>query len=127
MAPKRILVIDDNDDCIVLIKLVLEYEFEWQVLTACNGKEGISIAKSELPDVILLDIIMPGLDGLDVYELLKLNITTCLIPIIFMTAMNLIETTLKRQIFEKAKVITKPLNIYQLSNQLSEVLENHNH
>jgi CheY-like chemotaxis protein len=126
MLPKRLLVIDDNDDCIVLIKSVLEYKSDWQVVTASNGREGIAIAQSELPDVILLDIRMPDLDGLDVYELLKLNLMTCVIPIIFITAIDPIKPTFM-QIPEKVNVITKPLNISQLFYQISEVLENHNH
>jgi CheY-like chemotaxis protein len=127
MTSKRILVIDDNDDCITLIKSILEYESDWQIVTASNGREGIAIAQSELPDVILLEIIMPDLNGLDVYELLKLDITTCLIPIMFMTAIEPIGRILKLQITENVKVITKPLNIVQLSHQLGEVLEDYSY
>jgi CheY-like chemotaxis protein len=127
MTSKCVLVIDDNDDCITLVKSVLEYETDWQIVTASNGREGIAIAQSELPDVILLDIIMPDLNGLDVYELLKSDITTCLIPIMFMTAIDPIGRILKLQIPDNVKVITKPLNIDQLSHQLSEVLEDYSY
>ncbi len=127
MTSKCILVIDDNDDCISLVKSVLEYETEWQVVTASNGREGIAIAQSDLPDIILLDIVMPDLNGLDVYELLKLDITTCLIPIMFMTAIEPIGRILKLQIPKNVKVIVKPFDIDQLSPQLSEVLEDYSY
>ncbi|MGL6342381.1 MAG: response regulator [Waterburya sp.] len=127
MTSKCVLVIDDNDDCITLVKFILEYETDWQVIAASNGREGIAKAQLELPDVILLDIIMPDLNGLDVYESLKLDITTCLIPIMFMTAIKPIGSTLKLQIPKNVKVISKPFNIYLLSNQLSEVSENYSY
>ncbi|MGL5942997.1 MAG: response regulator [Waterburya sp.] len=127
MTSKCILVIDDNDDCITLVKSVLEYETDWQIVTASSGREGITIAQLELPDIILLDIVMPDLNGLDVYELLKLDITTCLIPIMFMTAIDPIGKILKLQIPGNVKVISKPFDIYQLSHQLSEVLENYSY
>ncbi|MGL5795593.1 MAG: response regulator [Waterburya sp.] len=124
MTSKCVLVIDDYDDCMSLIKSVLEYETDWRIVTASSGREGIAIAQSELPDVILLDIIMPDLNGLDVYQLLKLDITTCLIPIVFMTAIDPIGRILKLQIPKNVKVISKPFNIDQLSYQISKVLEN---
>ena len=88
MANKRLLVIDDNEDSRILVKFALEMNQKWQVATAKDGIEGITKAETERPDVILLDFIMPNLDGLSVYEVLKSNLFTCSIPIIFVTAMT---------------------------------------
>ena len=120
MTPKKILIVDDNDDCTTLVKFVLEYETNWQVLIASNGRQGIVLAQSEQPDAILLDIVMPDLNGLDVYKLLKSDVITNFIPIIFMTAMIPIGNILKLQNTENIEVITKPLNIEKLSGQLSK-------
>ena len=70
-APKqRILVIDDEPDIRRTLKMTLEYE-GYEVLTAGSGNEGLERARSERPDAVLLDIKMPGLDGLEVLERLK--------------------------------------------------------
>ncbi|MGF1591379.1 MAG: response regulator [Pleurocapsa sp.] len=120
MASKQILVIDDNDDCTALIKCVLESETNWDIVTASNGKEAIVLANYIRPDVILLDIVMPDLNGLDVYRLLKSALTTCFIPIIFMTAMNPIVPILELQMTENVKIVTKPMNIDQLQSLISK-------
>jgi two-component system nitrogen regulation response regulator NtrX len=67
---QRILVIDDEPDIRKTLKMTLEYE-GYEVLTAGSGNEGLESARSERPDAILLDIKMPGLDGLEVLERLK--------------------------------------------------------
>jgi len=68
----RILVIDDEPDIRKTLKMTLEYE-GYEILTAANGNEGLDRARSERPDAILLDIKMPGLDGLEVLERLKVQ------------------------------------------------------
>ncbi len=124
MAYKKILVIDDNDDYTALIKLVLEAETDWQIATASSGKEAIVLANYIQPDAILLDIVMPDLNGLDVYRLLKSSLTTYFIPIIFMTAMVPFAEILELQITESVKIVTKPMNIDQLQSLISEEMRN---
>ena len=87
MATRRLLLIEDNGDNRMSIAFALESKTDWKVLTAIDGIEGISKAETERPDVILLDLVMPDLDGLTVYEVLKSNLFTCTIPVIFITAM----------------------------------------
>ena len=118
MANKQLLIIDDNEDSRILVKFALEMNQKWQVSTAKDGIEGITKAETERPDVILLDFIMPNLDGLSVYEVLKSNLFTCSIPIIFMTAMtqNKILTRLENTLAEA--VITKPFDLFQLDSLL---------
>jgi len=87
MAAKyRLLVIDDEEDFCYFVKNNLEDTGEFDVLTANNGEQGIAIAKEASPDLILLDIIMPGVSGTEVAEVLLKDPQTRQIPIIFLTA-----------------------------------------
>src|SRR3954453_6107060 len=85
MPSNRILIIDDEDDIREVASLTLE-EAGFEVLTAANGPEGIERAAAERPDAILLDVMMPGMDGPATLARLRDNDSTRNIPIIFLTA-----------------------------------------
>ena len=123
MIPKCVLLIDDDDDFTTLMELIFEKDPDWQIITAIKAKEGIFKAQLEQPDVILLDIMMPNLNGLDVYKILKSDLTTCTIPIIFVTSMTPLAEILEWQITEDVEVITKPFDILELPNQLNELYD----
>lgn len=84
---KKILIIDDEEYFCRALKKGLELKTDFQVLTAVKGADGIRLAKAQKPDVILLDIMMPGMDGTEVAETLLEDPATASIPIIFVTAM----------------------------------------
>ncbi|MFA5404829.1 MAG: response regulator transcription factor [Ignavibacteria bacterium] len=90
MAKKKmiydILVVDDEKDIVDILKYNLEKENEFNVITAFNGKEAIEKAVSEKPNLIILDIMMPELNGFDVCKRLKIDPITSKIPVIFLTA-----------------------------------------
>ena len=91
MEPEKIkiLAIDDNPDNLISIKALIREAFsEALVFTALSGEEGIGIAVDEDPDVILLDIVMPGMDGFDVCEKLKADKKLRDIPVVFVTAIK---------------------------------------
>ena len=121
ISRKCILLIDDDDDFTYIVKFLFEHDSNWKVLTTSNGKEGIAIAESEQPDIILLDVIMPKLDGFAVYKLLKNNLFTCTIPIIFVTAQAFILERVKSRISSNVLVITKPLDVLELPDRLNEL------
>lgn len=121
MKLKSLLIIDDNDDYNTLVKIVLELNTGWKIITASKGKEGITKAKLQQPDVILLDMVMPELNGLDVYKLLKSNWSTCSIPIIFLTAMVMTKEIINSQITEDVQIIIKPFDIMELENEVIQV------
>ena len=123
MAAKHILLIDDNEDNRVLIKFALEAYTDWKVLTATDGIKGITKAKIERPDVILLDFIMPGLDGLTVCEVLKSNLFTCGIPVIFVTAMVQHIAIAQMENSLAVGVITKPIDIIHLDSQIAKICQ----
>ncbi|OGD19968.1 MAG: hypothetical protein A2W03_15955 [Candidatus Aminicenantes bacterium RBG_16_63_16] len=85
MAKKRILVIDDEPDFVRLLQARLQIA-GYEVLTAEDGIKGIQAARRDEPDIIILDIMMPGLDGHMVCDMLKKSTLTWSIPVIYMTA-----------------------------------------
>jgi PAS domain S-box-containing protein len=88
MVPeKKILVIDDNDSNLLLIKSILTVSHpEYIILLATSGKQGIEIAKLELPEAILLDIFMPAMDGYETCQKIKSDESTSSIPILMISA-----------------------------------------
>jgi two-component system, OmpR family, alkaline phosphatase synthesis response regulator PhoP len=82
----KILVVDDEKDIVDILKYNLEKESEFIVITAFDGKEAIDKAISEKPNLIILDIMMPELNGFDVCKKLKTYAETSKIPVIFLTA-----------------------------------------
>ncbi|MFZ2053109.1 MAG: response regulator [Candidatus Aminicenantales bacterium] len=86
MTPKkRILVVDDEVDFVKMLQARLRIE-GYEVLTAEDGIKGIQVARKEKPDLIILDIMMPGLDGHSVCDMLKKSALTWPIPVIYLTA-----------------------------------------
>ena len=82
---KKILLIDDEEDFCFFVKSNLENKKEFRVITATEGKEGIELARSEKPDLILLDIVMPKMAGEDVADILSKDTRTKQIPVVFLT------------------------------------------
>lgn len=85
MAKERILAVDDEEDILNLIKYNLERE-GFKVETAVNGEMAVRIARENAPDLILLDLMLPGMDGLDVCRILKNDRNTSKVPIVMLTA-----------------------------------------
>lgn len=121
---KKILAIDDQKDNLTTIKAVLKNQIpNCQVLTALSGKEGIEIAKSEFPDTILLDIIMPEMDGYEVCKILKENELTKHIPIILITAIQTdSENRVKGLNLGADAFLSKPIDAIELSAQVNVML-----
>ncbi len=85
MAKKRILIVEDDFDNTTLVRLLLERE-NFDVITAENGEKGIAVTRSELPDLIVLDLDMPVMDGWRMIEGLKESENTRDIPVVVVTA-----------------------------------------
>ena len=123
MPTKLLLLIEDNKDNQTLIKTAIEATSNWKVITAEDGIEGVSIAELERPDAILLDFVMPGLDGFTVYNILKSNLFTSTIPIIFVTAIAL-DRVLERLETTSAKgIMVKPLDLINLHSQIAKMCQ----
>lgn len=85
MSKEKILVVDDEEDLLELARYTLSRE-GYDVLCASKGEEGLNAAKKGIPDLIILDLMLPGIDGLDVARALKNDNSTKNIPIIMLTA-----------------------------------------
>lgn len=83
----RVLVVDDVSANVMLLEAKLTAEY-FDVLTAMNGEDALEIAERELPDIVLLDVMMPGLSGYDVCRRLKASNQTCHIPVVLLTALD---------------------------------------
>lgn len=121
MNDLTILIIDDNDDCNDLVEIVLKQDTNWRVLTALNGKDGIEIAKTRRPEVVLLDLAMPQMDGIEVYKILKSKLTNHLFVVIFFTAMPRISQKIKALTNKDIVIIDKPLDITTLADHITNV------
>jgi CheY-like chemotaxis protein len=85
---KRVLIVDDETTIQTVAKLSLEMTAGWQVLTANSGLEAIDVALEEQPDAILLDVMMPDMDGPTTFMQLQENPKTKAIPVILLTGKN---------------------------------------
>jgi two-component system, sensor histidine kinase and response regulator len=119
---KVILMIDDIPQNLDLLRSILQ-KHDIKVLTAVNGKEGLSIANSEKPDLILLDIKMPEMDGYEVCETLKSDPETKDIPVIFISGGSRKEEIIKGLRIGAVDYITKPFNTDELMARVHTHLE----
>jgi len=83
--PKTILIVEDDNDILHLVEWHLRAE-SFSVLTAQNGTKGLELAMTQLPDLIILDLMLPGMDGLEICKALKRNPKTDNIPVVMLTA-----------------------------------------
>ena len=120
--PTRVLIIDDEAPIRLLCRVNLEAE-KMEVLEAADGPTGLDIATSEQPDVILLDVMMPGLDGWRVAEELIEDRRTSEIPIIFLTARAEFRDRARGLDIGGVDYITKPFNPVELAPLVRSLLD----
>jgi DNA-binding response OmpR family regulator len=118
----RVLVIDDEAPIRLLCRVNLEAE-RMAVLEASDGPSGLETARTEQPDVILLDVMMPGLDGWGVAEALLEDERTAAIPIIFLTARAEFRDRARGLDIGGVDYITKPFNPVELAPLVRALLE----
>lgn len=119
----RILVIDDEERIQEVIQISLEILKGWEVLSASSGTEGLIKAQKHQPDVILLDVSMPQLDGFGTLEKLRSNPTIQAIPVIFLTARVQLADRQQFAELDLAGVIIKPFDPLLLADQITAVME----
>ncbi|MDR9417642.1 response regulator transcription factor [Gracilimonas sp.] len=121
MANKTILVVDDEKDLLDLIEYNLKKE-GFDVLKAENGKEGIQIAKEHNPDLVLMDIMMPKMDGMEAVEKMRSDDQLKSIPIIFLTARSDEKTEVEGLNKGGDDYITKPISTTKLISRIKAVM-----
>lgn len=116
-----IMVIDDEEDIIDLVKMLLE-EAGYQVFTALSGHEALQILYRIKPDLILLDIMMPGLDGMELIKILKIEESTASIPIAMLTAKTDHNDKMAALQEKAVDYICKPFSPPELVRRVNQIL-----
>ena len=119
-VPSNILIVDDETDFIELLKFRLA-KLGCGFLVANDGVQALTQARTAKPDLILLDILLPDLDGLSVCDILKRQPITKKIPIIFMSALSG-SVTRRTASVQAEDFFTKPLDLPRLENRIAELL-----
>ncbi|MEL7036569.1 MAG: response regulator [Cyanobacteria bacterium J06592_8] len=118
---RRILVIDDDDHIREILQLSLEMSGNWQVFTAASGEEGLEIAVSQQPDAIILDVVMPGMDGPTTAQKIQQNETIRNIPVVLLTAAVQATQFIDPELGVQG-VLSKLINPRHFAEQIAEVL-----
>ncbi len=113
MLPKTVLIIDDEPDLVEISKTHLE-EAGYCVITASNGIEGLELAKKSKPDLILLDIVMPGMDGLEMLETLRGTPGLSAIKVLMLTAKGRTENIFEADRLRAVDFLIKPFTYQDL-------------
>jgi len=122
MSSKHILLVDDEPDIREVAALSLETVGGWRVSTASDGTSAIEIARAQHPDAILLDVMMPDVDGPTTFGRLQQDPLTCGIPVILLTAKA--QDADRRRFAELgvAGMLTKPFDPMTLNDQIAAIL-----
>ena len=116
-----ILVVEDNKDNQVIMQAWLEHA-SYRVLLADNGHAGVALAQSEVPDAILMDVALPGIDGWDAAAAIRSHPRTRKIPIIALTALALPEGRERAAVAGVDGYLTKPATLLRVLEELERVL-----
>ena len=118
----RLLIIDDEPDIRRLVQIALSRVAGWTVLTAASGAAGVTLAAAERPEAILLDVMMPGMDGPATLLLLQDHPQTRAIPVIFLTAKIQHADRARFAALGAKAILAKPFNPLLLADQIKESL-----
>ena len=122
MTTRRVLIVDDEDDIREVAQISLEIVAGWKVLTASSGSAGLKIARADQPDAILLDVMMPDMDGPTTFQQLKADPEIRHIPVVLLTAK--LQAADRKRFAELgvAGVLAKPFDPLKLAGQVTEAL-----
>ena len=118
-----VLVIDDNADIRQYLRTILSADYH--VFTAADGQEGIRKAMRIVPDIIICDVMMPGIDGMETCRRLKAEVNTCHIPVLMLTACNLDEQRVQGHQEGADAYISKPFSSDVLMAQVDVLIKSH--
>lgn len=121
MPKYKILIVDDEPDIVETLSFMLQAR-NFDVVTASDGLEALSKVKSERPDLVLLDIMMPGMDGYEVCIKLKTDKETKNIPVVMLTARGENEAVIRAHKAGANDYIVKPFTLPTLVNKLNRLL-----
>ena len=123
----KILIIDDEEDFCYFLKFNFETIKKYKVFTATNGKDGLKKAVRKQPDLILLDIMMPMMNGFDVLNSLKENIKTAAIPVVMLTAIDQDKSKKKANELYAYDYFCKTIDLEKLVAGIDDIMSRQNH
>ena len=123
MSQPTVLVVDDDDDIRELTQLALETVSGWNIVTAEGGFAAIEMCRAHHPDAVLLDMMMPDMDGLTTFEHLQADPVTRDIPVILFTAKGRVGEKQPWENYAIRGMIAKPYDPMTLGEQVSEILK----
>jgi DNA-binding response OmpR family regulator len=120
-SKKKILIVDDEEDISKLVRLILEDE-GYEVHAAPNGEEALDLLREELYDLVLLDLLMPGMSGWDVLKQLRTNAKGNQTPVILLTGRSTNLKDLQQDMLQYSAYITKPFHPDDLVARIKQVV-----
>lgn len=120
--PRKILIVDDEPNIVVPLQFLME-QSGYEVQTASSGEEALETIQKDIPDLILLDIMLPGIDGFEVCEIVRLNHEWQSVKIIFLTARGRDVDIAKGMVLGADAYISKPFSNTDLVEKVGEVLD----
>jgi two-component system alkaline phosphatase synthesis response regulator PhoP len=119
---RRILIVDDEDDIREVAQVSLELVGQYEVMTAGSGRDGVQRARTEQPDAILLDVMMPDLDGPGTLAELRADPATRDIPVVFLTAKTQQADRARLAELGAAGILVKPFDPMKLPGEIAATL-----
>ena len=120
--PQKILIVDDEPNIVIPLQFLMEQN-GYNILVAQSGEEALEMISKEKPDLVLLDIMLPGVDGFEVCEIVRLNPEWRNIKIIFLTAKGRDVDIAKGMVLGADEYITKPFSNQQIIDAVTKLLE----
>lgn len=118
----RILVVDDVPGNVALLRSLLVREGH-TVFSAGSGEDALDLTACEHPDLVLMDVLMPGMNGFEVCRAIKRDASTCLIPVVLITALNAVEDRIKGITVGADEFLSKPFNVHELKARVDSLLK----
>jgi DNA-binding response OmpR family regulator len=122
IMPQKILIVDDEPNIVIPLQFLMEQN-GYSTLVAQSGEEALESISKEKPDLVLLDIMLPGVDGFEVCEIVRLNPEWRKIRIIFLTAKGRDVDIAKGMVLGADEYITKPFSNQQIIDAVTKLLE----
>jgi CheY-like chemotaxis protein len=122
VTERLVLLVDDEDDIRLVAKACLERLGGWRVQSACSGLDALEHVRAERPDAIVLDVMMPGLDGPATLARLRADPDTAEIPVLFLTAKAQASDRAELESLGVQAVLTKPFDPMTLADQIRAAL-----
>lgn len=119
---RRILLIDDAEEVHALAGVVLGLRDSWSLTSALSGEEGVELALAEPPDAIVLDVILPGMSGLEALAALRADARTRHVPVVLLTGKDRPDSVERLRALEVKAVIAKPFDPLTLADDIAQAL-----